>query len=163
VLILIRKQPIWPFANRTALMDGSTDHDIVTIASLNNEFFYKRFIEDWLDSDSNDDSDLMVAVASVLHEESNVYMPQWRGSLADRAGNLDRNREADHMQLYNDYFHPDMALYRNYFWCRFRIGKLLKVFSTSSHISNASRMPHVNLASLPIKNDWRLCECLLME
>jgi hypothetical protein len=30
------------------------------------------------------------------------------------------------VQLYNDYFHPETALYRNYFRCRFRI--LRKLF-----------------------------------
>jgi hypothetical protein len=32
-----------------------------------------------------------------------------------RAINLDRNREAGHMQLYVDYSNPESALYRNYF------------------------------------------------
>jgi hypothetical protein len=32
-----------------------------------------------------------------------------------RAANLDRNRENGHVHLYADYFHPETALYRNYF------------------------------------------------
>jgi hypothetical protein len=31
------------------------------------------------------------------------------------------------------------------------LGELLKVFASTTHISNASRMPQVNLTSLPIK------------
>jgi hypothetical protein len=62
-------------------MDNSSDDEISTIASLNNEFFYTHFFEDWSDSESDDDFNLMVAVASSLHEENEVYMPQWRGSM----------------------------------------------------------------------------------
>jgi hypothetical protein len=84
-------QPVQTFANRTASMDSSSDDEISTIASLSNEFFYKHFFKDWSESESNNDSDLMVAMASILHEESDVYMPQWRGSVAVRAANMDRN------------------------------------------------------------------------
>jgi hypothetical protein len=106
-------------------MDKSLDDDISSIASLNNEFFYTYFFEDWSDSKSDDNADLMVAMASILHEENEVYMPQWRGSMPDRAGNLDRNREAGHVQLYTDYFHPKLVLYRNYFWHRFWMSRRL--------------------------------------
>jgi hypothetical protein len=57
-------------------MDSSSDDEISTIASLSNEVFYKHFFKDWSESESNNDSDLMVAMASILHEESEVYMPQ---------------------------------------------------------------------------------------
>jgi hypothetical protein len=63
-------------------MDNSSDDEISTIVSLNNEFFYTHFFEHWLDSESGDDSDLMVSVESILHKENEVYMPQWRGSMA---------------------------------------------------------------------------------
>jgi hypothetical protein len=43
-------------------MDNSSDDKLATIANLNNEFFYKHFTEDCSDSDSKDDSDLMVVV-----------------------------------------------------------------------------------------------------
>jgi hypothetical protein len=92
-------------------MDISSDDELDTIASLNNELFYKHFIEDCSDSVSDKDSNIMVAVVSILHEESKVYMPQWMDSMAGRATNLDRNREAGHVQLYNDYIHPEVALY----------------------------------------------------
>jgi hypothetical protein len=68
-------QPVQTFANRTASMDSSSDDQISTIASLSNEF-YKHFFKDQSESVSNNDSNLMVAMASILHEESEVYMPQ---------------------------------------------------------------------------------------
>jgi hypothetical protein len=61
-------------------MDNSLDDQISTIAILNNKFFYKHFFEDW--SVLDDDSILMVVVASIVHEENGAYMPQWRGSMA---------------------------------------------------------------------------------
>jgi hypothetical protein len=100
-------------------MDNSSDDEISTIASLNNGFFYTYFLKNWSDSEFDDDSDLMVAVASILNQENEVYMPQWRGSMPGQAANLDRNREAGHVQLYANYFHPESALYRNYFRHRF--------------------------------------------
>jgi hypothetical protein len=51
-------------------MDSSWDDDISTIANLNNEFLYTHFFEDWSDFESGDDADLMVAMASILHEEN---------------------------------------------------------------------------------------------
>jgi hypothetical protein len=95
-------------------MHSISDDELATIAILNNEFFYKHFIEDCSDSDSDDDSDLVVGATSILHEESEVHMPQWRGSLAG------------HVQLFNDNFDPEAALYQNYFWCCFRM--LRKLF-----------------------------------
>jgi hypothetical protein len=52
---------------------------------------------------------------TALNEENEAYMPQWRGSMKGRAANLDRNRENGHVELYVDYFHPETALYQNYF------------------------------------------------
>jgi hypothetical protein len=62
----------------TAALDSSLDDEISTIANLNNEFFYTHLFEDWSDSKSGDDSDLMVRVASIIHKENEVYMPQCR-------------------------------------------------------------------------------------
>jgi hypothetical protein len=42
-----------------------------------------------------------------------------------QAANLDRNRENGHGQLYVDYFHPETALYRNYFRRRFWMSRKL--------------------------------------
>jgi hypothetical protein len=51
-------------------MDSCSDDDISTIANLNNEFIYTYFFDDWSDSESDDDANLMVVVASILHEET---------------------------------------------------------------------------------------------
>jgi hypothetical protein len=59
---------------------SSDDDDIAAIVNLNNEFFYTHF-NDKSDTDSDDDADLMVAVATVLNEQNKAYMPQWRGSV----------------------------------------------------------------------------------
>jgi hypothetical protein len=105
-------------------MDRSSDDNIAAIINLNNQFFYTHFFDE-SDTESDDDADLMVAVASDLHEENEAYMPQWRGSLPGRAANLDRNRENDHTQLYADYFHPETTLYQNYFRRRFWMSRKL--------------------------------------
>jgi hypothetical protein len=43
---------------------------MASIVSVNEEFFYKHFIEESLCLDSDDDSDLMRAVTSVLHKDN---------------------------------------------------------------------------------------------
>jgi hypothetical protein len=107
-------------------MDSSSDDDddIAAIVNLNNLFFYTHFFDE-SDTESDDDADLMVAVPSVLHEEKEAYMPQWRGSVPGRAANLDRNQENGHVQLYADYFHSETTLYRIYFQRRFRMSRKL--------------------------------------
>jgi hypothetical protein len=124
-LLLGRAQPVRRFANMSAPRDSSSDDDnIAAIVNLNNEFFYTHFFDE-SDTDSNNDADLMVAVATVLNEANEAYMPQWRGSVKGRAANLDRNRENGHVQLYADYLHPETALYRNYFRHRFQMTRKL--------------------------------------
>jgi hypothetical protein len=103
---------------------NSDDDDIAAIVDLNNEFFYTHFFDE-SDTDSDDDADLMMAAATVLNEANEAYMPQWRGSMKERAANLDRNRENGHVQLYADYFHLETALYRNYFRRCFRMSRKL--------------------------------------
>jgi hypothetical protein len=103
---------------------SSDDNDIAAIANLNNEFFYAHFFDE-SDTDSDDDADLMVVVATVLSESNEAYMPQWRGSVRGRATNLDHNRENGHVQLYTDYFHLETTLYRNYFRRCFRMSRKL--------------------------------------
>jgi hypothetical protein len=79
----------------------------------------------------------MVVVAAVLNEENEAYMPQWRGSMNERAANLDRNRDNGHVQLYADYFHLEKALSQNYFWRRFRMSrKLLGQIIEGVHLHN---------------------------
>jgi hypothetical protein len=45
--------------------------------------------------------------------------------MPSRAANLDRNWDAGHVQLYAKYFHPELALYQNYFQHHFRMLKKL--------------------------------------
>jgi hypothetical protein len=101
-------QPVQPFANMSAPRDSSSDYDdSAAIVNLNNEFFYTHFFDE-SHTDSDDDADLMVAVAIILNEANEAYMPQWSGSVKGRAANLDRNWENGHVQLYANYFHPEM-------------------------------------------------------
>jgi hypothetical protein len=90
--------------------NSSYDDDIAAIVNLSNEFFYMHFFDE-SDTYSDDDADLVVVVASIPHEENEASLPQWRGFVLGRAANLDRNREADLVQLYANYFHPEEALY----------------------------------------------------
>jgi hypothetical protein len=53
--------------------------DIASIANVNNLFFYKHFVEESLDSDSDNDPDMLLAVASLLHED-NEAMPELCGA-----------------------------------------------------------------------------------
>jgi hypothetical protein len=69
----------------------------------------------WPISDPDNDSDLILAVTSVLHEDAEAQMPQWKGSLPGRAKNLGHNREARHVQLYNDYSQQRQCCTRTYF------------------------------------------------
>jgi hypothetical protein len=103
---------------------SSDDDDIAAVVHHNNEFFYTHFFDE-SDTDSDDDADFMVTMATILNEENKAYMTQWRGSVKERAINLDRNQENGHVQLYADYFHPETTLYRNYFRRRFRMSRKL--------------------------------------
>jgi hypothetical protein len=120
------------------------------------------------DIESDDDANLMVAVASVLHEENEAYIQQWRGSVPGRAANLDRNWENNHVQLYTDYFHPKMALYRNYFRRCFRMsrklfGRIIEGVRLYDPYFRCKPDATLNLAFLHIKNARLLYECLVME
>jgi hypothetical protein len=85
-------------------MDTSSDEDISAMVNTKNEFFYKKFVQTSSDEDSDDDSDVLLAVPSLLHDHNEAMLHQWKGSVPDQAKNLDHNREAGHVQLYNDYF-----------------------------------------------------------
>jgi hypothetical protein len=92
-----RTQHVQQFVNITAEMNSSLDEDIASIVSVNNEFLCKHFIKEC--STSDDDSDLMLAMTSILHEDNEAQTPQWKGYVPGQAKNLDHNREARHMQL----------------------------------------------------------------
>jgi hypothetical protein len=80
----------------TSRDNSSNEDDIAAIVNLNNEFFYTHIFDE-SDTDSDNDANLVVAVANVLHEENEASLPQWRGSVPGRAANLDRNREVGHV------------------------------------------------------------------
>jgi hypothetical protein len=108
-------------------MDNSSDADIAFIMSVN-KFFYKHFIAQWSDSDSDEDFNLMLAVKIILQEDNEAQLHHCKDSKPDRAKSLDHSLEAENMQLYDDYFNPKAALYQTYFRCRIRMSR--KLFGT---------------------------------
>ena len=74
------------------------------------EFFYHTFI-DTLDESSDDDSDIMVAVAALIHNFNENAVPQHVGSVVGQAPALDRERENGHLRLWKDYFNPVKTTY----------------------------------------------------
>jgi hypothetical protein len=152
----------------SAEMDSSSDDDnIVAIVNLNNEFFYTYFFDE-SDTKSDDDADLMMAVESILHEKTrptylNGGAPCWAeppiwtttGRMATR--NFTPTTSTRKWRCTETIFDDVFGCQESY------LGELLKVFASTTHISDASRMPQVNLASLHIKNARLLYECLLME
>jgi hypothetical protein len=73
------------------------------------QMFYKNFIESSLNEDSDDDSELMMAAAILLHEHSSK--PVHKGSVKGHATNVKCKREKSHYQLYRDYFYPTKPIY----------------------------------------------------
>jgi hypothetical protein len=71
--------------------------------------FYKTIIEPSSDEESDDDTELMMAVAMLLHDHTS--RPVYRGSVKGRKANVKRNREKVHYQLYRDYFHPTNPIF----------------------------------------------------
>jgi hypothetical protein len=68
------------------------------------QMFYKNVIESLSDEEADDDTELMMVVAMLLHEHTS--RPVYRGSVMGCKPNVKRNRERGHYQLYRDYFHP---------------------------------------------------------
>jgi hypothetical protein len=73
--------------------------------------FYKTVIELSSDEVSDDDFELMMAAAMLLHEHTS--MPVYRGSVKSRKPNAKHNREKGHYQLYHDYFHPSNPIFNS--------------------------------------------------
>jgi hypothetical protein len=71
--------------------------------------FYKNFIESSSDEVADNDTELMIAVAMLLHEHT--LRPVFRGSVKGRKPNVKRNCERGHYQLYRDYFHPTHPIF----------------------------------------------------
>ncbi|XP_020161157.1 uncharacterized protein [Aegilops tauschii subsp. strangulata] len=85
------------------------------------EFFFHHFFCS-LDDSSSDDEDLVVA-ALVVHDHIQRQLPRYRGSVPDRAPNLNRNRERGHALLYADYFVNTPLFKSDKFRRRFRMAR----------------------------------------
>jgi hypothetical protein len=71
--------------------------------------FYKNVIKSSSDKEANDDTEMMMVAAMLLHEHTS--RPMYRGSVKGRKANVKRNRERGHYQLYCDYFHPTRPIF----------------------------------------------------
>ena len=89
------------------------------------EFFYQTFI-DTSDESSDDDSDVMLAAVTLIHNFIQESVPRHVGSVIGRAPALDRERENGQLQLWKDYFHPVKTTYpASVFRLRFRMSRPL--------------------------------------
>jgi hypothetical protein len=67
-------QIVRPVANTVMRMDISLDEDISSMVNTNNEFFYKQFVEASSNKDSDDDSDVLLAAPSILHDHNKAML-----------------------------------------------------------------------------------------
>ena len=74
------------------------------------EFFYQTFI-DTSDESSDDDNDVMLATATLIHNFIQEAVPRHVGSVVGRAPALDHERENGHLPLWKDYFNPVKTTY----------------------------------------------------
>ena len=81
------------------------------------EFFYKTFI-DTSDESSDDDTEIMMVAATLIHNFNESALPRHVGSVIGRAPALDRDRENGHLQLWKDYFNPVKPTYTASVFCR---------------------------------------------
>lgn len=89
------------------------------------EFFYQNFI-DTSDESSDDDSDIMMAAPTLIHQFNEDAHPRHVGSVVGRAPALDRERDKGHLQLWKDYFNPVKTTYQaSVFRRRFRMSRPL--------------------------------------
>ena len=90
-----------------------------------NEFFYSHFT-DTSDDSVDDDTDILVAAATLVHNFNETELSKHVGSVVGRAPALNRDRECGHWQLWKDYFHPIKPTYPTIiFRRRFRMAKYL--------------------------------------
>jgi hypothetical protein len=89
------------------------------------EFFYKNVMESSSDEDSDGETDLFFAAASMVHDQ--YLLPLCRGSSSKkRKGNTDRDRVGGHEHLFKDYFHPTNPVYsEKTFRRRYRMSRRL--------------------------------------
>ena len=92
--------------------------------NINDEFLYNTFI-DTSDESSDDDSDIMLAAATLIHNFNEAALPRHAGSFIGRASALDRDRENGHYQLWKDYFNPVRPTYHEHIFRRhFRMARV---------------------------------------
>jgi hypothetical protein len=63
------------------------------------------------DEELDGDTDLLMAAAGMMNEHF-LMPPRRGGSSKKRKGNVNRDREAGHVRMYEDYFDPIMPLYK---------------------------------------------------
>ena len=81
--------------------------------------FRREVVDDSSSSDeSNDTTQFMVAVASMLHEHNVRNMPVHRGSVKGRKRSIPRNRVDGYQRLYADYFDRTDPMFREYLFRR---------------------------------------------
>ena len=75
------------------------------------EYFYKNIIDSSSEEDSDGETEMLFAAASLVHAQ--CLMPVKRGgSSKGREANVDREREAGHVRLYKDYFHQTNPVHK---------------------------------------------------
>jgi hypothetical protein len=86
--------------------------------------FYKNVIESSFDEEADDDTELMMAAAMLLHEHTS--RPVFRGSIKGRKPNVKRKSKRGHYKFYRDYFHPTRPIFDAHrFRCRYRMSRKL--------------------------------------
>jgi hypothetical protein len=75
------------------------------------EFFIKDVLDNSSEEESNAYSELMVVVASPVHEHTERQRPSHRGSTRPPRFNLKHNREGGHYRMYRNYFHPTKPVF----------------------------------------------------
>jgi hypothetical protein len=68
-------------------------------------FFYKNVIDTSSDDESGNDSDQLMAAATLTHEHNELQRPGHRGSTRPHKDNVKRNREDGRHRLYKGYIH----------------------------------------------------------
>jgi hypothetical protein len=77
------------------------------------------------DKDSDGETELLLAATGMVNEHF-LMPPRRGGSSKKREGNVDRDREAGHVCLYKDYFHPIKPIYKaKEFHHRYRMSREL--------------------------------------
>jgi hypothetical protein len=75
------------------------------------EFFFDNVINT-LSDNSDDESEIMIAVDLLINEQEVNQIQMYKGSMLGRNAALDHSREAGHDQLWRDYFHRTNHLFK---------------------------------------------------